>query len=76
MFYCNTYYVLVLSWALFYLGSAVAGAVASGGDLPWATCGHSWNSPACHDGPLGNSSHSNSSQSDAPFRSPVLEFWE
>ncbi|XP_006278259.2 sodium- and chloride-dependent creatine transporter 1 isoform X2 [Alligator mississippiensis] len=76
VFYCNTYYVLVLSWALFYLGSAVAGAVASGGDLPWATCGHSWNSPACHDGPLGNSSHSNSSQSDAPFRSPVLEFWE
>ncbi|KAM7134269.1 LOW QUALITY PROTEIN: plexin-B3-like [Macrochelys suwanniensis] len=69
VFYCNTYYIMVLAWGCYYLANSFAAP------LPWATCGHAWNSPECaesfHPPPL----HGNGS-CEPEGRSPVLEFWE
>ncbi|KAL6064333.1 hypothetical protein STEG23_016746 [Scotinomys teguina] len=37
--YYNTYYIMVLSWGFYYLVKSFTTA------LPWATCGHTWNTP-------------------------------
>jgi solute carrier family 6 GABA transporter-like protein 1 len=65
-FWLNTFYIVVLAWAIFYLWHSFAL------ELPWATCTNWWNTPQCiaavnltHAGP--NASNSISSAS---------EFWE
>ncbi|XP_067408492.1 sodium- and chloride-dependent creatine transporter 1 [Emydura macquarii macquarii] len=73
VFYCNTYYIMVLAWGCYYLASSFASP------LPWAACGHAWNTPACYDcGPPANASANASASCAQPpdGRSPVLEFWE
>ncbi|KAJ1165987.1 hypothetical protein NDU88_006400, partial [Pleurodeles waltl] len=35
--FMNTYYIIVLAWAFFYLFSSFTT------NLPWASCGHEWN---------------------------------
>ncbi|KAK3762785.1 hypothetical protein RRG08_040482 [Elysia crispata] len=40
-FWLNTYYIVILAWTLFYLVSSLRGT------LPWADCGHYWNTPRC-----------------------------
>ncbi len=35
------YYNVILAWSLYYLGKSFTG------DLPWASCGHEWNTPMC-----------------------------
>ncbi|XP_025107940.1 sodium- and chloride-dependent GABA transporter 1-like [Pomacea canaliculata] len=37
----NTYYIIVLAWAVFYLCSSFVSV------LPWASCGNFWNTEAC-----------------------------
>uniref|UniRef100_H3AAZ4 Transporter n=1 Tax=Latimeria chalumnae TaxID=7897 RepID=H3AAZ4_LATCH len=64
--YLNVYYIVILSWALFYLFSSFTA------ELPWATCNHYWNtelscfSPNCFDN--GTTPENGTS--------PVTEFWE
>ncbi|XP_053377145.1 sodium- and chloride-dependent creatine transporter 1-like isoform X2 [Mercenaria mercenaria] len=42
LLYTNVYYIIVVAWALYYI------AVSFTSQLPWATCGNSWNSERCY----------------------------
>uniref|UniRef100_A0A8C8DSM4 Transporter n=1 Tax=Oryzias sinensis TaxID=183150 RepID=A0A8C8DSM4_9TELE len=74
VFFCNTYYIMILVWGLYFLFHSFTSP------LPWATCGHPWNTPnctqdfrrACHN----HSSAETSASSADGMRSPVIEFWE
>ncbi|NWR80783.1 SC6A8 protein, partial [Centropus unirufus] len=83
VFFCNTYYIMILVWGLFYLVHSLTDS------LPWATCGHPWNTEHCTE--LFNFEHclngsANASASTSSFnisctdmankRSPIIEFWE
>ncbi|XP_072329215.1 sodium- and chloride-dependent creatine transporter 1-like isoform X2 [Scyliorhinus torazame] len=80
VFFCNTYYIMVLAWGLYYLIHSFTN------NLPWATCGNSWNTPECtevflhgqcHNGTIINSTSANISCNElADKRSPIIEFWE
>ncbi|KAF7659908.1 hypothetical protein LDENG_00291240 [Lucifuga dentata] len=41
VFFCNTYYIMILVWGLYYFFHSFTKT------LPWATCGHPWNTPNC-----------------------------
>ncbi|CAM9283735.1 unnamed protein product [Lampetra planeri] len=41
VFFCNTYYIMVLVWGLYFFIHSFTSP------LPWATCGHPWNTPNC-----------------------------
>uniref|UniRef100_A0A671L4X4 Transporter n=1 Tax=Sinocyclocheilus anshuiensis TaxID=1608454 RepID=A0A671L4X4_9TELE len=41
VFFCNTYYIMVLVWGLYFLAHSFTSP------LPWATCGHEWNTVNC-----------------------------
>ncbi|CAM4624637.1 unnamed protein product [Lepidochelys kempii] len=69
VFYCNTYYIMVLAWGCYYLASSFADP------LPWASCGHPWNSPACTESFPPPCTPGNRS-CEPEGRSPVLEFWD
>ncbi|MBN3304472.1 S6A13 protein, partial [Amia calva] len=62
------YYIVVLAWAFFYLFSSFSS------ELPWASCGHTWNTDTCLEMQTGR----NASNSSIPGNStsPVQEFWE
>uniref|UniRef100_A0A096LXI7 Transporter n=1 Tax=Poecilia formosa TaxID=48698 RepID=A0A096LXI7_POEFO len=74
VFFCNTYYIMILVWGLYYFFHSFTDP------LPWATCGHPWNTPnctqdfrrACHN----RSAINNSCMEAEGLRSPVIEFWE
>ncbi|XP_075430575.1 sodium- and chloride-dependent creatine transporter 1-like isoform X2 [Ascaphus truei] len=84
VFFCNTYYIMILVWGLYYLVHSFTNT------LPWATCGHSWNTKECTEvfrldqctnGTSANATGSStvyniSCDSLANKRSPVIEFWE
>ncbi|KAG1927887.1 sodium- and chloride-dependent creatine transporter [Pimephales promelas] len=85
VFFCNTYYIMVLVWGLYFLVHSFTSP------LPWATCGHEWNTVNCTTNfsrvcfsqspslsPLNVSSlnHSASCLEPAGLRSSVMEFWE
>ncbi|XP_058147144.1 sodium- and chloride-dependent creatine transporter 1-like [Dasypus novemcinctus] len=75
VFYCNTYYIMVLAWAFYYLVKSFSAT------LPWATCGHAWNSPDCveifrHEDCANASLANLTCDQLADRRSPVIEFWE
>lgn len=75
VFYCNTYYIMVLAWGFYYLVKSFTTT------LPWATCGHTWNTPDCveifHHEDCANASLANLTCDQlADRRSPVIEFWE
>lgn len=69
VFFCNTYYIMILVWGLYFLFHSFTSP------LPWATCGHPWNTPnctqdfrrACH-----NHSSAETSASSAATHSNVL----
>uniref|UniRef100_A0A8C4QWG1 Transporter n=1 Tax=Eptatretus burgeri TaxID=7764 RepID=A0A8C4QWG1_EPTBU len=68
IFFCNTYYIMVLAWGLYYLVHCFAST------LPWSTCSNSWNTGACSErlGPGRCSLPFN----DTAQVSPIVEFWE
>ncbi|XP_078270417.1 sodium- and chloride-dependent creatine transporter 1-like isoform X2 [Rhinoraja longicauda] len=77
VFFCNTYYIMVLAWGLYYLVHSFTN------NLPWATCGNTWNTPECtedfrhslcHNRTAGN--FNASCQELANKQSPIIEFWE
>uniref|UniRef100_H0ZEY0 Transporter n=1 Tax=Taeniopygia guttata TaxID=59729 RepID=H0ZEY0_TAEGU len=83
VFFCNSYYIMILVWGLFYLVHSLTNT------LPWATCGHSWNTEQCTELFNPDLCHnvsanatvitwtSNFSCADmSNKRSPVIEFWE
>ncbi|CAN9515550.1 unnamed protein product [Ophioblennius macclurei] len=41
VFFCNTYYIMILVWGLYFLFHSFTNP------LPWATCGNAWNTPNC-----------------------------
>jgi len=43
-FYTDFFYNVIIAWALHYLIKSFTS------DLPWATCGNSWNTEYCYDG--------------------------
>ncbi|KAK3084699.1 hypothetical protein FSP39_017685 [Pinctada imbricata] len=43
-FYTDFFYNVVIAWALHYLFASFTS------DLPWASCGHEWNTEFCYDG--------------------------
>uniref|UniRef100_A0AAY4CPS6 Transporter n=1 Tax=Denticeps clupeoides TaxID=299321 RepID=A0AAY4CPS6_9TELE len=62
----NVYYVVILAWAIFYLFNCFTT------ELPWASCGHEWNTENCME-----FQNPNSSNISNPYAtSPVMEFWE
>uniref|UniRef100_A0A8V5GXY8 Transporter n=1 Tax=Melopsittacus undulatus TaxID=13146 RepID=A0A8V5GXY8_MELUD len=67
VFFCNSYYIMILVWGLYYLVHSLTDT------LPWATCGHPWNTEQCteffHLELCYNASIN-------ATRSPVIEFWE
>jgi len=84
VFYCNTYYIMVLTWSMYYFFLSINKM------LPWATCGNVWNTEKCFDytnltdanttafnysGILLNQSIVTVNES-LKSKSSVVEFWE
>lgn len=63
-----TSYVIIMAWAFFYLFSSFSA------ELPWAACGHYWNTAACMEGSQSNMSLNITSRINTSL--PVVEFWQ
>ncbi|KAM9846437.1 sodium- and chloride-dependent GABA transporter 2-like [Aulostomus maculatus] len=63
-----TSYVIIMVWAFFYLFSSFSA------ELPWATCGHEWNTDSCLELAHPNLSLSMTSRQNSTL--PVVEFWQ
>ncbi|XP_042264663.1 sodium- and chloride-dependent creatine transporter 1 [Thunnus albacares] len=63
VFFCNTYYIMILVWGLYFLFHSFTNP------LPWATCGHPWNTPNCTQD-FRRSCH-NRSAAQSPLPSPA-----
>uniref|UniRef100_A0A8D0DE37 Transporter n=1 Tax=Sander lucioperca TaxID=283035 RepID=A0A8D0DE37_SANLU len=70
VFFCNTYYIMILVWALYFLFHSFTN------ELPWATCGHPWNTPNCTQDFRRACHNRSAAQAAEGMRSPVIEFWE
>ncbi|XP_062891481.1 creatine transporter-like [Mobula hypostoma] len=71
VFFCNTYYIMILSWGSFYLVNSFSTP------LPWASCNNTWNTDACSEG-CGISGDANVSACtpQGQAQSSIVEFWE
>uniref|UniRef100_A0A3P8WU48 Transporter n=1 Tax=Cynoglossus semilaevis TaxID=244447 RepID=A0A3P8WU48_CYNSE len=81
VFFCNTYYIVVLAWGVYYL------CMSFSSPLPWSTCKNKWNTPSCiqsfpHE-VCHNSSFANVTVTRnmtcaqlKNMRSPIIEYWE
>uniref|UniRef100_A0AAQ5YMX2 Transporter n=1 Tax=Amphiprion ocellaris TaxID=80972 RepID=A0AAQ5YMX2_AMPOC len=82
VFFCNTYYIMVLAWGFYYLIKSFSST------LPWSTCDNDWNTASCieifHHQDCKNASLANTTVGGsnmtcaelADGRSPIIEFWE
>ncbi|KAF0036069.1 hypothetical protein F2P81_011381 [Scophthalmus maximus] len=81
VFFCNTYYIMVLAWGFYYLIKSFNST------LPWSTCDNEWNTPNCivsfrhqdcNNGTLANITNiGNMTCAElANARSPIIEFWD
>ncbi|KPP59142.1 sodium- and chloride-dependent GABA transporter 3-like [Scleropages formosus] len=62
----NVYYIIILAWAIFYLFNCFTST------LPWASCGHEWNTANCEEFQRVNGTN----VTNPNATSPVIEFWE
>lgn len=65
-FWLNSYYIVVLAWAIYYLWHSIPRSFDY--ELPWSTCTNSWNTLKCID-----AKHINTSLNDSV--SSTEEFW-
>ncbi|KAI1286885.1 Sodium- and chloride-dependent GABA transporter 2 [Halotydeus destructor] len=65
-FILNTYYIVILSWALLYFYHSFTWT------LPWSTCGNEWNTPNC----WTSTSVDDVVNRTGPVTDSVKEFWE
>ncbi|KAK1801076.1 hypothetical protein P4O66_022782 [Electrophorus voltai] len=80
VFFCNTYYIMVLAWGFYYLIKSFSAT------LPWSTCDNEWNTPSCieifrwedcQNSSTPGSNYGNMTCEElAEGRSPIIEFWE
>ncbi len=78
--YCNLYYIVVMAWAIHFLGSSLLALLDQSEDaaLPWAKCGQWWNSPGC----VSVASNDTSSvvvaqqQGEVNYTDSAVEYWE
>ncbi|XP_060783026.1 sodium- and chloride-dependent creatine transporter 1-like [Neoarius graeffei] len=80
VFFCNTYYIVVLAWSLYYLIQSFTKT------LPWSTCTNYWNTEdcvetfhhdACKNGTISNYTFMNKTCKELEnATSPIIEFWE
>lgn len=80
VFFCNTYYIMVLAWGFYYLIKSFTST------LPWSTCTNYWNTKdcietfrhdACNNGSIGNYTFMNKTCEELEnATSPIIEFWE
>ncbi|CAB1420211.1 unnamed protein product [Pleuronectes platessa] len=63
-----TSYIIIIAWAFFYL------FLSFSQDLPWASCGHYWNTDSCLDFSNPNLSLSMMAKENGTL--PVVEFWQ
>ncbi|XP_059505691.1 sodium- and chloride-dependent taurine transporter-like isoform X2 [Stegostoma tigrinum] len=66
----NVYYIVILAWGLYYLFQTFQS------ELPWATCGHSWNTKNCIEDRLRKNISLCVTCNGTNLTSPVTEFWE
>ncbi|MEQ2172234.1 hypothetical protein GOODEAATRI_019037, partial [Goodea atripinnis] len=66
--YSSIYYIVILAWAFLYLFSSF------NSELPWATCGNSWNTENCVEFDQRPDYFNMTIPANAT--SPVREFWE
>ncbi|KPM10435.1 hypothetical protein QR98_0089900 [Sarcoptes scabiei] len=74
---CNTYYIVIIAWTLFYLFNSFLHP------LPWIGCDNAWNSPDCYDEfhlrsiEINNTSNVSIEMNRSHHAiSPVQEFWK
>ncbi|XP_060788391.1 sodium- and chloride-dependent creatine transporter 1-like [Neoarius graeffei] len=80
VFFCNTYYIMVLAWSFYYLLQSFTKT------LPWSTCTNYWNTEncietfrhdACKNGTISNYTFMNKTCEELEnATSPIIEFWE
>ncbi|XP_072329182.1 sodium- and chloride-dependent taurine transporter-like isoform X1 [Scyliorhinus torazame] len=66
----NVYYIVILAWGLYYLIQTFQA------ELPWARCGHKWNTPNCIEDKLRKNLSLCITCNGSNHTSPVTEFWE
>ncbi|XP_035238309.1 sodium- and chloride-dependent GABA transporter 2-like isoform X4 [Anguilla anguilla] len=66
--YSSIYYIIILAWAFFYLFSSFST------ELPWASCGNTWNTESCVE--FNQKNLSVNWTLSANTTSPLKEFWE
>lgn len=67
-FWLNTYYIVVLAWAIYYLWHSFSSV------LPWATCNNPWNTDKCVS--FYNQTKLSELNFSADSVSSAAEFWE
>ncbi|KAF5888655.1 sodium- and chloride-dependent creatine transporter 1, partial [Clarias magur] len=79
VFFCNTYYIMVLAWSFYYFIKSFSST------LPWFTCTNPWNTEHCVETlhhnvsstlPLNITSMNHTCKDLENSTSPIIEFWE